>query len=197
MALWPSFSLASFVLPIGSVLLGYGFGAYFNIVPGQDVASLLLVYGFPATVLGFALKYAELKPVTLRSTPEAVKLRESQATEIQTQVRNDCCRYRYGDEQHLDEALGRVFLFNRPQGIPRRMSPTLVGLREEVREGKYTLVMEFESKKELTEEQWRERQGKFQSFFGPGIEAAMEKTPVGMDVALVCDGSGLGRPKAK
>lgn len=60
---------------------------------------------------------------------QAVKLRESQATEIQTQVRNDCCRYRYGDEQHLDEALGRVFLFNRPQGIPRRMSPTLVGLR--------------------------------------------------------------------
>ena len=30
-------------------------------------------------------------------------------------------RYRYGDEQHLDEALTRIFQFGRQQGIPRRL----------------------------------------------------------------------------
>jgi hypothetical protein len=29
-------------------------------------------------------------------------------------------RYRYGDEQHLDEALTRIFQFGRQKGIPRR-----------------------------------------------------------------------------
>ena len=29
------------------------------------------------------------------------------------QVREDVTRYRYGDEQHLDEALNKVFMFNR------------------------------------------------------------------------------------
>jgi len=179
-------SLASAVLPLGSVLLTYGFGAYFGLFPGQDVAAVLLVYGFPATVLGFALKYAELAPVTLRSQPEAVGLREAQATETQNQVRADCCRYRFGDEQHLDEALEKLFTFNRPMGIPRRLSPTLVGLREEVRGGKYTLVMEFTAKDKLLEEEWTKRTQKFTTFFGPGIHAVMEKTAQGMDVALVC-----------
>lgn len=49
-------------------------------------------------------------------------------------------RYRYGDEQHLDEALNRIFMLGRPNGIPRRLCPKLDGVREEVTDGQYTLV---------------------------------------------------------
>lgn len=59
-------------------------------------------------------------------------------------------------------------------------------------DGEYALVLEFESPK-LTVEQWMDRLPKFQSFFGPGIVAKMNPVPGGMDVALITDGSGLGK----
>jgi hypothetical protein len=59
-------------------------------------------------------------------------MRSKQMTDIQKQVREDCTRFRYGDEQHLEEALDRIFKYNKPQGIPKRSAPKLVGLREQV-----------------------------------------------------------------
>jgi hypothetical protein len=38
----------------------YGFGSYFTILPGTDLSSLLLIYGFPISILGFALSYAQV-----------------------------------------------------------------------------------------------------------------------------------------
>lgn len=61
---------------------------------GGDISPLLLVYGFPLSLLGFALKYAELKPVPCKSTQAALDLRETQMTDIQKQVREDTTRYR-------------------------------------------------------------------------------------------------------
>ncbi len=58
-------------------------------------------------------------------------------------------------------------------------------------DGAYTLVLEFKST--LDFKQFEERQSKFQSFFGPGIIAKLEKTEKGVDVMLICDGSGKGR----
>lgn len=75
-------------------------------------------------------------------------------------------RYRYGDEAHLEEALDKIFRFGKSGGLPRKSAPVLVGVREEVSEGRYALVLEFESKLEW--EKWEEKQTKFQTFFGPG-----------------------------
>jgi hypothetical protein len=47
------------------------------------------------------------------SYADAVALREQQATPILQQVRSDVTRFRYGDEQHLDEALLRIFRINK------------------------------------------------------------------------------------
>ncbi|PRW33509.1 Thylakoid membrane [Chlorella sorokiniana] len=187
-------SFGTILSPIGIGLMVYGFGAFFNLLPGGDVSSLLLIYGFPITLLGFALSYAQLKPVPCKSTPEALRLRDSQATDIQKQVREDVTRYRYGDEQHLDEALTRIFRFGQAGGIPRRLCPILTGLREEVVDGQYALVLEFTTKKEqMTQEMWDQRLDKIQTFFGPGIVAKLAETEQGMDVSLICDGSGAGR----
>eukprot|EP00894_Picocystis_sp_ML_P005557 jgi/Pico_ML_1/56074/g1668.t2 len=118
-----SFGTIGLVTGVG--LLVYGFGAYFDLLPGGSLSALMLIYGFPATIVGFALKYAELKPVPCKTTTQATQLRETKATDIQ--------------------------------------------------------------------KQWMDRLPKFQSFFGPGIVAKMNPVPGGMDVALITDGSGLGK----
>ena len=69
------------------------------------------------------------RPLTfslLRPPQDALALRESQTTAILTQVRNDVTRYRYGDEQHLEEALGFIFRCERIptfRSVPFRFIP--------------------------------------------------------------------------
>ncbi|KAI8473727.1 MAG: hypothetical protein J3K34DRAFT_375305 [Monoraphidium minutum] len=184
-------SFGSILTPLGVGLLTYGFGAYFMLLPGSDLSSLMLIYGFPISVLGFALSYAQLEPVACKTTRAAFDLRESQMTDIQKQIREDTTRYRYGDEQHLEEALAKIFMYGRSGGVPKKNAPRLTGLREETDEGRYTLVLEFESKMEW--EDWETRVPKIQSFFGPGIEARLGQTEKGIDVLLISDGSGEGR----
>lgn len=188
-------SFGKVLTPLGAFLLAFGFGAYFQLLPGTSFAAIVLIYGFPCTLLGFALQYAQLEPVPCKTTQQAISLRESQMTDIQKQVREDVTRYRYGDEQHLEEALARVFLFNRPKGLPRKLSPKLVGVREDVLDGRYALTMEFDTKKEMEKEAWETRLDKIQTFFGPGITASLQDRKGGMDVTLKTDGSGKGREK--
>lgn len=87
-------SFGSILAPIGIGLLVYGFGGYFNLLPGGEGSALILIYGFPLMLLGLALKYAELKPAPCKTTAAAYKLRETQMTDIQKQVREDVTRYR-------------------------------------------------------------------------------------------------------
>lgn len=162
-------------LGFGVSLLSYGFGAYFNILPGSEWSAIMLTYGFPLAIIGMALKYAELKPVPCLTYSNAEMSREKCATPILKQVRNDVIRYRYGDEQHLDEALKRIFQYGLGGGIPRRNAPILQMIREEVTEdGKYCLVLVFEAKA-LQLSDFEKRQGKFTSFFGPDITAEIGK----------------------
>lgn len=164
-------SLGTTGLGVGVVLLSYGFGAYFNILPGAEWSAIMLTYGFPLAVIGMALKYAELKPVPCTTYAGALALRETGATPTLKQVRSDVTRFRYGDEQHLDEALKRIFRYGQAGGIQRRNAPVLQALREEVSaEGKYSLVLVFEAKA-LELKDFLDRQAKFTSFFGPGITA--------------------------
>ena len=121
-----------------------------------------------------ALKYAELKPVPCITYSDAFALREKCATPILKQVRSDVIRYRYGDEQHLDEALKRIFQYGLGGGIPRRSAPILQKIQEVTDDGKYCLVLEFEAKS-LGLSDFEKRQAKFTSFFGPGIEAKIGK----------------------
>lgn len=188
-------SFGSILTPVGLGLLGFGFTAYFNILPGGDISSLLLIYGFPISLLGFALSYAQLDPVTCKTTQAALDLRATQMTDNQKQIREDCTRFRYGDEQHLEEALARVFKPGRPGGVAKKLIPVLKGLREVTVDGAYTLVLEFSGPLEFAK--WEEFQPKIQSFFGPGVIAKLDKTEAGVDVSLVCDGSGAGRGGAE
>jgi hypothetical protein len=186
-------SFGDIALYTGTLLLGYGFGAYFDFLPGTSASAVMLIYGFPASLIGFALKYAQLLPVGCRSKPEAIPLRKTKATDIQNQIREDVTRFRYGDEQHLDLALERIFTFGRFGGIPRRSSPLLTGVREEVRDGEFVLVLEFENKPKFEHSEFESRMEKVQTFFGPGIIAECEPTDQGSNVFLISDGSGEGR----
>ena len=87
-------SFGDILAPVGVSLMVFGFGAYFSLIPGSDLSGVALIYGFPILLLGFALKYAQLDPVTCSTTREAFVLRESQMTDNQKRVREDCTRYR-------------------------------------------------------------------------------------------------------
>ncbi|KAL4568128.1 hypothetical protein LXL04_023730 [Taraxacum kok-saghyz] len=58
---------------LGLSLLSYGFGAYFNILPGSEWSAIMLTYGFPLTIIGMALLGGG---VARRNAPILKKIRE-------------------------------------------------------------------------------------------------------------------------
>jgi hypothetical protein len=79
-------SFGTIGLSVGLSFLVYGFGAFFQFLPFGSISSLLLIYGFPISLIGAALQYAKLDPVPCLSYEKAVALRDTQATAIQLQV---------------------------------------------------------------------------------------------------------------
>ncbi|MGB7272666.1 MAG: DUF2854 domain-containing protein [Geitlerinemataceae cyanobacterium] len=179
-------SLGTLALFIGGVLTVVGFGAYF-----ADYATLNLAgffYGIPVALIGLALKTAELKPVPFSqpTTPEVLAIREQQATATQTQIRQDVTRYRYGQEAHLDEVLS--FLGLSPSGKER---PIIEALREELTDGAYTLVMQFESPL-ISFEQWQEKREKMEQFFGPNVRVELHQPDeYSVEVSLISTNSAV------
>ncbi len=174
-------SLGTIATLAGAALTLVGFYAYFVL----DNATLNLAgffYGIPVLLGGLALKSAELRPVpyTQPTDAETARLRQSQATPVQNQVRNDITRFRYGQEAHLDVALEKLGLS--PTDEER---PELVALREEAREGAYTLVLEFQSPL-IGFDVWQEKQDRIGRFFGPGIRAEVSQpADQRVEVALI------------
>ncbi|WP_099238412.1 DUF2854 domain-containing protein [Synechococcus sp. BDU 130192] len=173
-------SLGSVGLVVGGILSVVGFAAY-----GFGNATLNLAgmfYGIPILLGGLALKAAEIKPIAYSKalSPELEALRDSQATATQQQIRKDVTRYRYGQDCHLDDALERLGLS--PTDEER---PLLHHIREESREGRYALVLEFKSPL-FSLEDWQTRQEKIERFFGPDVTAAIaQPTEDEIELALI------------
>lgn len=182
-------SFGVIALGVGLSLLTYGFGAFFQFLPFGSAGAVLLIYGFPIALIGAALQYAKLDPVPCTSYSASVALRDAQATSIQLQVRSDTTRYRYGDEQHLDEALKRIFRIGQSGGIAKGKVPKLTALREEVTEGKYALVMVFDNN--CPYEEFATRQKKIEAFFGPGVLAPIYPVEGGVEIPLISTGENL------
>ena len=73
----------------------------------SDVISTFgFVYAIPALVGGLALKYAELPPVPLKTSPTAEAARASKATTIQSKILSDATRFTYGDA-HMEDPVRR------------------------------------------------------------------------------------------
>ncbi|WP_298976132.1 DUF2854 domain-containing protein [uncultured Thermosynechococcus sp.] len=174
-----SVSLGTLGLMVGSLLTVVGAVAY---ATGNATLNLAgFFYGVPLLLGGLALKAAELKPVPYREPPTAEAIAgRAQATPIQTQIRKDVSRYRYGQEAHLDSTLASLGLS--PSDAER---PVLVAIAETLTDGAYTLVLEFDSPA-VPLEVWQSKQAKMQTFFGPNIRVTI--TDQGKDrvaVALI------------
>lgn len=159
--------LALLGLSAGGILTIMGFVAY---ALGKPTLNLVgFFYGLPLLLGGLALKASELKPTpySTSTSPEVLALREKQATEIQTKLRKDITRYRYGQQVHLDYSLTKLAIAPSDDELPN-----LQALREEAIDTNYGLILEFYSPF-VTLEQWQEKQEKIEKFFGPGIRTTL------------------------
>eukprot|EP00638_Chattonella_subsalsa_P002182 CAMPEP_0117752212 /NCGR_PEP_ID=MMETSP0947-20121206/11472_1 /TAXON_ID=44440 /ORGANISM="Chattonella subsalsa, Strain CCMP2191" /LENGTH=264 /DNA_ID=CAMNT_0005570813 /DNA_START=293 /DNA_END=1087 /DNA_ORIENTATION=+ len=166
------FSLGNALLGTGLAVTVASFTEFFLTAGSEGLSGLGFVYGIPISLIGCALKYAELEPVPVSTTPEAEKLFEEKATATLKQIKNDVTRHRYGDEAHLEtsvKALGLV--------MPMSDYPQLIGIKETITEdGELAFGMLFQSK-ETPYKIWAapEKIPKYETFFGPGVKAEISK----------------------
>ncbi len=180
--------LGTLGLTVGSLLTLVGLGAYFADMPTLNLAGFF--YGIPLLLGGLALKAAELPPVPwTRPTPPEVLAQRTQATPTQTQIRQEVTRYRYGEKAHLAAALERLKL-----GNTEAEWPVLVGIREELRDGHYTLVLTFDSPA-VPFSTWQAKVEKLTSFFGPNIQVALQQPePESVELALISTQNTAEKP---
>ena len=138
----------------------------------------MVTHSFPpfgralASLGGLALKYAELPPVPVVTTPEATRAREEKANKVQKKIFSDATRYCYGDA-HMEEAL-KALKLNPPGAGP----PELRQFTESVSPtGGYAMGMTFFSPK-TPFPVWKQKAKKYATFFGPNIRAELRKVDV-------------------
>merc|ERR1719247_3981757 len=164
------FSLGNLISASGGLLLLYCAVSYFANNGEADILQTLgFVYGIPALLGGLALKYAELPPVPVETTPAATAAREAKATKTQTKIFSDATRFCYGDA-HMEEPLKALKL-----APPGRGPPELKQFTETVTpEGAYSMGMTFFAPY-TPFPVWKQRAKRFATFFGPSVRAELKK----------------------
>lgn len=76
------FSLANAAALSGVGITAASFFEYFSTGGSGGLSGIGFVYGIPIMLVGLALKYAELPPAPLQTTPEAEALFEKKATDV-------------------------------------------------------------------------------------------------------------------
>merc|ERR1719454_2331632 len=168
------FSLGNLVSASGALLLVYCLGSYLiNNGEGDLIATLGFVYAIPALVGGLALKYAELPPVPVSTSPAAEAVRAQKATTIQAKIFSDATRFTYGDA-HMEDPLKALKLAPRGMG-----PPDLINIAESVTEnGEYCMTLRFFAPN-TPYRVWKDRAPRYARFFGPNVRATLKKYDAG------------------
>ena len=174
----PPFEIRGFSL--GNLVVGAGilitFASFFEYLSENsdslNVSGLGFVYGIPVFLAGAALKYAEIEPVPVISTPGAETAYTTKATETIKKIKQDVTRHRYGDEAHLDTTVKKLGLV-----VPGKNYPQLREIRQDVNDkGELVFMMVWQSL-DTPYKMWADerRIKKYESFFGPGVVADVIK----------------------
>lgn len=166
------FSLGNLVLGAGVAITVASFAEYLSETSDSlNVSGLGFVYGIPVFLAGAALKYAEIEPVPVYSTPEGGRAFEAKATETIRKIKQDVTRHRYGDEAHLDTTVKKLGLV-----VPGKDYPQLQELREEEIDGELAFMMVWQST-DTPYKMWADerRVKKYETFFGPNVRAEVVK----------------------
>ena len=167
------FSLGNLVVISGLLVTLLSFVEYLSESgsEGLNISGLGFVYGIPIFLAGAALKYAEIDPVPVFSTPAGEAIFEKKATETIRKIKQDVTRHRYGDEAHLDTTVKKLGLV-----VPGKAYPQLQQLRQEEVDGELAFTMVWQSL-DTPYKMWADerRVKKYETFFGPGITAEVVK----------------------
>jgi len=168
------FSLGNGVIAAGILITVLSFAEYLGGSSGGDslnVSGLGFVYGIPVFLAGSALKYAEIDPVPVFSTPEGERVYEIKKTEIIDKIKQDVTRHRYGDEAHMDTTVKKLGLV-----IPGKAYPQLQELRQEEVDGELAFTMVWQSL-DTPYKMWADerRVKKYGTFFGKGVVGEVVK----------------------
>lgn len=164
------FSLGNLVTGSGLFLFAFCIIKFLLNNGESDVISTFgFVYAIPALVGGLALKYAELPPVPMATSPAAEAARGAKGTTIQQKIVSDATRFTYGDA-HMEDPLKALKLAPRGMG-----PPTLINLAESTTEkGEYALTMRFFAPN-TPYRVWKDRAPRYSRFFGPNVRATLKK----------------------
>jgi len=167
------FSLGNLVILSGVVITVLSFAEYLSDSSGEglNVSGLGFVYGIPVCLAGAALKYAEINPVPLITSPAGERVYEAKKTETIDKIKQDVTRHRYGDEAHLDTTVRKLGLV-----VPGKDYPQLQELRAEDADGELAFTMVWQSI-DTPYKMWADerRVKKYETFFGPGVTAEVVK----------------------